>query len=996
MNRLLPGGAPCSRLTRAWWVALCSLLWLGLLRPASLHASHNLAGQITAELIDPTNPRRYRITLTTYTDPAPQGVDRCSADIIIFSQGQGSAVDTLRDIIRSNGPFMNPVPPQECDIDTTATGTPRNGVEVRGTVKENIYVVEYTFPGGGTYDLVYYDIARHAGVVNICDPESRAFSVVTTLEVASSPLEGQNNSVELLNQPLDDACIGEIWTHQPGAWDVDGDSLSYEIVGSLDYNPDDIYSPGSNPGVPACYQFPDNPAFGPSTLEIDPLTGLVSWTTPQIAGIYNFGIIVYEWRNGRIIGQVRRDIAVWVFSNCDNQPPVVETITDTCIYAGEELRFDFLAFDPDSVDSLYLDLNNGNQGDNGPFIVDNPATIEGEIIDLGLGSNRNYVGLPQAANNNDNMPLTNEPDTIKGTVVWQTVCGNIRRQHYQVDFYATDNKQYDEDRFPTKRTLATYQSVRIRVIPPPPTNLRTECNNGRIRLTWDPPNCQDELSHYNVYRKSNGSSGQQDTTCCEENPTAQGYQFLAEVDAGETTFLDPLENVEGGLGDSLCYAVTAVFQEGAISSEEDPESCQVDDCIPISTEPLYLTNDSIGVDNTDPANGRVALSWSQPTVDACIFPAPYTYRVYRANNNGFPAIEVITQPYDDTTYVDEGLDTENRGYNYRVEIFAADGRRIESSGNDENVASSIFLEADGIGSGVIQLEWSETVPWANSQYEIHRADDGGPYQLLTVVPGTGANVHTFTDSSLNPSWEYCYFIRSVGSWNEEGVKDPLINDSQAACDFAQDDDPPCPPTPSTVITGLDTCPTELHQLRVRKSEQECDDDAVSFTVEFTPHPDQSFRPLPDFQDISYDVFGADTLLRISQGQRFGEAVGCYAIRATDSLGNVSELSGLSCIDYCPTLVMSNVFTPNGDDRNDVFEPLRYRDVRIRRLRIYDRWGRIMHQADASTDIDNLWNGITETGRRAPDGVYFYVLEYEELGLIENTPRTIRSSVTLMR
>ena len=48
-----------------------------------------------------------------------------------------------------------------------------------------------------------------------------------------SPFTGDNTSPILLNPPIDLACVGEIFEHNPGAWDEDGDSLSYELVTCL-------------------------------------------------------------------------------------------------------------------------------------------------------------------------------------------------------------------------------------------------------------------------------------------------------------------------------------------------------------------------------------------------------------------------------------------------------------------------------------------------------------------------------------------------------------------------------------------------------------------------------------------------------------------------------------------------------------------------------------------------------------------------------------------
>ena len=86
-----------------------------ILSSASL-ATHNFAGQITLEQSDPANPNFYRITLTTYTDPAPAGVDRCASDIEIYSVQSGpngpvyTLITILTDIPRANGPIQASLP----------------------------------------------------------------------------------------------------------------------------------------------------------------------------------------------------------------------------------------------------------------------------------------------------------------------------------------------------------------------------------------------------------------------------------------------------------------------------------------------------------------------------------------------------------------------------------------------------------------------------------------------------------------------------------------------------------------------------------------------------------------------------------------------------------------------------------------------------------------------------------------------------------------------
>jgi gliding motility-associated-like protein len=962
-------------------------VWLGMLLPLSLSATHNIAGQITAEKKNPNDPSdfTYIITLTTYTDPAPAGVDRCSATIWVYTNGNSGRTAELENIPRANGPLMNPIP-NDCQVN--GNDQPRNGIEVKSTIKENIYRTEYRFTGAGTYTLVYNDLARFGGIVNMNDPESQPFSLTTEVFVLP-PTIGGNSSVVLLNEPLDDACVGEIWTHQPGAWDSDGDSLSYELIPSEQFDEPSGLSV-NNPGPVDGYRFPDDPAFGNSSFTVDPITGLMTWEAPPQPGIYNIGILVTEWRAGLRVGRVQRDMAIFV-KDCDNRRPVIETITDTCVYAGDTLRFDFLAYDPDSTDSLYLDLNNGSQGDNGPFIVDNPASLSGEIVDLDGNVRTPYLGLPQATWNFDN-PSPNQPDTIKGRVVWPTVCANIRRQHYQIDFRANDNNRYSINNSPTKNTLVTYRTVVINVIPPPPTNLVVERGSDQVELSWDPPGCTGLVERYVIYRRSDGGELNQDTICCDMSPAELGFTQIADIsDPATTTFADNLEDFEDGLNSKICYAVTAVFRnEGNLFLEESfSESCATSDCIDLTTDPIYLTNDSIGVAFTDSANGKVFVSWSQPAVDV-IFPAPYTYRLYRANNNGFPAIEVARLDYGDTTYLDSGFNTAVRGYNYRVEIFDALDRRISASdAGGTNQGTTIFLEAEGLSAGVIGLTWREEVPWTNDQYEIYRSEDDGPYQLIATVPATGADEHSYVDSLLNPSLRYCYFIRAIGAYDQvEAVKSPLINDSQVACDFAQDDEPPCPP--EAIATG--DCNTGDHQVLITKPNDDCDSDAGYVIVEYASRVEGPFR---EIQRVNYDAFGSDTTLIIRDADRGGERTGCYAIRAVDTLGNISALSTANCVNFCPALEMPNVFTPNNDGRNDNLHPREgYRDVLLVNFKLFDRYGRLMHETSQS--IDNLWDGLTPRGKLAPEGVYFYVLRYEEQDLIENRPMMIKGTVTLLR
>jgi gliding motility-associated-like protein len=953
----------------------CTILaGLGVLKPYGLWATHNLAGQIVCEQSDPINaPNTYKITLTTYTDPEPAGVDRCASDIEIWTVGPNpTLITTLVNIPRDNGP-VSVGPLNDCPI-TDPNVVIRDGIVVKGTVKENTYSIEYTFPGPGEYELRYTDMYRHGSVVNISNPDGQTFYVETRLFI-TPPIVGSNNTPVLLNRPLQDACSGKIWVHNPGGFDIDGDSLAYELRPSFQYE-----AP-NQPTVTNGYVFPDDPQFGANaSFSMDSVTGLITWDVPQALGIYNFAFLVKEYRDGTLLGYVVRDMAVWVI-DCDNNPPVVETISDTCIYAGETLRFPYRSWDPDLSDSLTLNLNNGGLGNNGPFAVDNSATIEGSIVDAFTGTIP-YSSLPQSTANNGVAPV----DTIKGEVVWETECDNIRKQFYQVDFVANDNLSYSATASGTT-TLEAHAAVTIRVVPPPPSNLTVSEGLRTLTLDWEPTFCGDIVVGYNVYRRASGAGYSQDTVCCESSPGEVGFELLAFNEGWlNTSFLDSLSDLGSVVQEEICYVVTAMYADQTNPDLPVLESCATNEaCFEIDVEPLYMTNDSVSV--TDANNGEIFVSWSQPDISE-FFPQPYSYRLYRANNNAYPAIPIATLGYNDTTYTDTGLDTELRGYNYRVEVFDNLDLRIPTT-EITNVGSSIFLVATS-GNNQIDLNWTEYVPWFNGRYEVWRSNNGGPYNLVATVSGTGASAHSYLDDNLNPNLEYCYFIRSYGSHNEPGVKPELINDSQLDCAFARDEDPPCPPS----VTARGNCDSLTHSITVTKSDLDCANDTESVEVLFATNSAGPYVPVANFLYEEFDANGEIRFERTfeSGGNTFA---GCYLVTATDTLGNVSELGEPWCIDFCPKLELPNMFSPNGDGVNDVFRPVVFQDIQLREFIVFDRWGRKMYTN--TSDLGRLWEGqLSLGGQQAEEGVYYYYIRYEELGINGNLPFEQKGWVMLMR
>ena len=95
---------------------------------------------------------------------------------------------------------------------------------------------------------------------------------------------------------------------------------------------------------------------------------------------------------------------------------------------------------------------------------------------------------------------------------------------------------------------------------------------------------------------------------------------------------------------------------------------------------------------------------------------------------------------------------------------------------------------------------------------------------------------------------------------------------------------------------------------------------------------------------------------------------------------IATLDDGSCIQPDPIIEAPNVFTPNGDNSNDLYQ-LNWSNLISLELTILNRWGNVVYQktsSDLNTD-EPAWNGkIQNNGNLAEDGIYFY--RYKGVGI----------------
>lgn len=93
-----------------------------------------------------------------------------------------------------------------------------------------------------------------------------------------------------------------------------------------------------------------------------------------------------------------------------------------------------------------------------------------------------------------------------------------------------------------------------------------------------------------------------------------------------------------------------------------------------------------------------------------------------------------------------------------------------------------------------------------------------------------------------------------------------------------------------------------------------------------------------------------------------------------------------------TVLVPNIFTPNGDNVNDVFNLIYKNLISVEGI-IYNRWGELIYEWSS---VEAGWDGRTMAGTLAPDGVYYYLIKAS--GTDEPEPRQyeFHGFVTLVR
>jgi gliding motility-associated-like protein len=232
---------------------------------------------------------------------------------------------------------------------------------------------------------------------------------------------------------------------------------------------------------------------------------------------------------------------------------------------------------------------------------------------------------------------------------------------------------------------------------------------------------------------------------------------------------------------------------------------------------------------------------------------------------------------------------------------------------------------------------------------------------------------------------YCYYIKSKGFFSAPHLNYFTNNLSEISCAIPHDTTAPCI-TELTISNDCQNATSPIvdafiqNHLSWKNPNTLCGtDDGKKYYIYYSTT--DSF-PLQKIDSVS-------SITNPTYLHSFNNSVaGCYAITSIDSAGNESKFSNIVCMDNCPVYVLPNVFSPNGDGKNDLFHPfLPYRFIDHVEMKIYNKWG---SEVFNTQDANISWNG-TFNGKELETASYYYVCYVFEIrvsGIVKNkTPLT---------
>jgi len=307
-------------------------------------AKHIIGGVMYYEFVRQTgNKITYKIVLKMYRDCKPElnkaDFDGLTGEIKALGTVYRGSELTPVEVIDFGRPVIRKI---ESDAGNKCLVLPP-GI----CVEEGVYSATVELPvSTSSYHISYQRCCRNNSISNIVTPGD--VGATFTVEITSLAQSLHNSSPQFVKFPAIAICANFPIQFDHAASDIDGDSLVYSLCapfvggGNDDMGNSGCYVVAPQPDCPPPYSevvfrspyTPANPLGGNPVLTIDARNGFLSGT-PNVTGQFVVGIMVREYRNGKLLSEVRRDFQFNVTS-CEK---TVDAIIAAAGLEGKDLQF---------------------------------------------------------------------------------------------------------------------------------------------------------------------------------------------------------------------------------------------------------------------------------------------------------------------------------------------------------------------------------------------------------------------------------------------------------------------------------------------------------------------------------------------------------------------------------------------------------------------------------------------------------------------------------
>ena len=397
---------------------LSLLLLLGVTAFQQAQATHVMGVDIFYQCIGPCSYRIYHrsyydcegAATQTYIPISPFNIPNTGFASLASLQFVGVGAGCTQPTAISNWTFeswqevtplcpqaKNPPPGQQSatGCDGTNPNPPINGVG------ELVYYRDYNFCNVScTRYKITWNLCCRNSTIDSGAADEGIFSDSTFIDLSITPCNSSPRFEDVQGNPIPPIayiCAGQPFTFNQGAFDPDGDSLSYELGPCYQgANAPVSYNAGYSPQQP----------LGPTwDVSINPVTGDISFT-PKPTGNEVVAVMcvrVIEWRNGIRIGQITRDMQITAIPGCTSPSPATGGIQN-------------IAIGPDAVPAFPLSFNEVRTCPGVEICFDIPGLSQDTSFNYTLTWNQ---AIPGATFTDANNP------TISNSIVGKTPVGRF-------------------------------------------------------------------------------------------------------------------------------------------------------------------------------------------------------------------------------------------------------------------------------------------------------------------------------------------------------------------------------------------------------------------------------------------------------------------------------------------------------------------------------------------------------------------------------------------